>query len=105
MGHPAPLHRGESELVIMIAVADRRDAWVGPSSGPETITSEPWLDTACLIESEMALFFECRRECARKTLTLPTLSEKRFFANNHSFRIGPHLRWAHLYRISSHARP
>ena len=31
IGHPAPLHE-ESELVIMIAVADRRDGWVGPSS-------------------------------------------------------------------------
>ena len=31
IGHPAPLH-GESELVIMIAIADRRDGWVGPSS-------------------------------------------------------------------------
>jgi len=36
----------EFEVVIMIAVRDRWDAWVGPSSWPETITSEPGLDEA-----------------------------------------------------------
>jgi hypothetical protein len=55
------LDNEEFELVIMIAVRDRRDAWVGPiSPNLKTVTSEPWLDTALFFnESEMALFFEC----------------------------------------------
>jgi hypothetical protein len=64
------LFREEFEVVIMIAVRDRRDAWVGPiSPNLETITSGPWLDTALFFnESEMALFSECMPECARKLL-------------------------------------
>ena len=31
IGRPAPFGR-ESEFVLMIAIADRRDEWVGPSS-------------------------------------------------------------------------
>jgi hypothetical protein len=38
----------ESAVVIMIAGCDRRDAWVGPSSRPEMITSEPVLGMAVL---------------------------------------------------------
>ena len=34
----------------------------------KTITSEPGLDTALFIESEMALFSECSLECASKLL-------------------------------------
>jgi hypothetical protein len=34
----------------------------------KTITSEPGLDKALFIESEMALFSECSLECASKLL-------------------------------------
>jgi hypothetical protein len=65
IGHPAPFYEGESELVIMIGVADRRDGWVGPSSWPETITMRAQVGNARTIhESEMALFFEPREWCA-----------------------------------------
>ena len=49
----------ESELVIMIAVRDRRDAWVGPSFLTRTdyVASLGW--SAIFIESEMALLSEC----------------------------------------------
>ena len=48
----------EFELVIMIAVADRRDAWVGPSSRPENDYERAygWKGNT-INESEMALFF------------------------------------------------
>jgi hypothetical protein len=50
----------EFEVVIMIAVADRRDAWVGPSPDLKTITSEPTVGKSNTIhQSEMALFSEC----------------------------------------------
>jgi hypothetical protein len=53
--------------VIMTVVADRRDAWVGLSSWPEMLRSEPWLAKAKTInESEMALFSECTPQCAQK---------------------------------------
>jgi hypothetical protein len=52
----------------MIAVRDRRDAWVGLSPDLKTITSEPTVGKGNTIyESEMALFFECM-QCARKVL-------------------------------------
>jgi hypothetical protein len=43
------------------------------------IASEPWLDRHIFNESEMALFFECTLQCARKCLTPPTLLETRYF--------------------------
>jgi len=58
IGYPAPRHE-ESELVIMIAVRDRRDAWVEPKCRPEEIRGEPWLELQLFNESEMALFHEC----------------------------------------------
>ena len=52
----------------MIAVSDRRDAWVGSKFLTSTvIASEPWLDGhRSFNESEMALFFECVPKFAQK---------------------------------------
>jgi hypothetical protein len=36
----------------MIAVSDRRDAWVGSRSGLNLITSEPWLAPAIVFQLE-----------------------------------------------------
>jgi hypothetical protein len=61
----------EFEVVIMIAVRDRRDAWVGPSSRPEyrLRASLGWQSKSkSFHESEMALFYECMLKCARKVL-------------------------------------
>ena len=53
----------------MIAVADRRDAWVGLNPDPKRLRSEPTVGKATTInESEMALFHECTRQCAQKDL-------------------------------------
>ncbi len=53
----------------MIAVRDRRDGWVGLSSRPRTIRSEPKVGNAqTFYESEMALFYECMPWCAQKKL-------------------------------------
>jgi hypothetical protein len=62
------LDNEEFEVVIMIAVADRRDAWVGPSVLTSMDYERALVGTAILIESEMALFYECMRECAQKLL-------------------------------------
>ena len=59
MGIPLP-GAGEFEPVIMIAVRDRRDGWVGLSPDLGTITSDPTVGKGNTIyESEMALFSEC----------------------------------------------
>jgi hypothetical protein len=61
----------EFEVVIMIAVGDRRDAWVGPSSRPEygLRASLGWQSQSnSFNESEMALFYECILKCAQKLL-------------------------------------
>src|SRR5262245_39553589 len=53
----------------MIAGADRRDAWVGLSSRPETITRRAYgWRSKCINESEMALFYECIPECCSKPI-------------------------------------
>src|SRR6202140_2215799 len=55
----------------MIAVRDRRDAWVGPSSRPEyglRASLGWWSKSNSFNESEMALFNECMLKCARKLL-------------------------------------
>src|ERR1700686_5236815 len=55
----------------MIAVRDRRDAWVGPSSRPEyglRASLGWWSKSNSFNESEMALFSECMLKCARKLL-------------------------------------
>jgi hypothetical protein len=55
----------------MIAVRDRRDAWVGPSSRPEyglRASRGWWSKCNSFNESEMALFYECMLKCARKLL-------------------------------------
>jgi len=44
IGHPALLI-GESEQVIMIAVGDRRDGWVGLSSWPWRLEASLRLET------------------------------------------------------------
>jgi len=65
------LFTGEFEVVIMIAVRDRRDAWVGPSFRPEywLRASLGWQSKSnSFNESEMALFYECMLKCARKLL-------------------------------------
>src|ERR1700688_5005742 len=53
----------------MIAVRDRRDAWVGPSSRPEyglRASLGWWSKSNSFSESEMALFYECMLKCAQK---------------------------------------
>jgi len=67
IGRPAPLTE-ESEVVIMIAVRDRRDAWVGPSVRARLDYERALAVTAFFIESEMALFAKRSLECASKLL-------------------------------------
>ena len=52
----------------MIAVSDRREGWGGPSFLTPVDYSEPWLEQQLFIESEMALFLECRVRCAQNPL-------------------------------------
>jgi hypothetical protein len=53
----------------MIAVRDRRDAWVGPKSEPENDYERTLVGCGTVFnQSEMALFFECTRQCARKLI-------------------------------------
>ena len=66
-GRPATLHEG-FEVVIMIAIADRRDAWVELSSRPQRLTASLGWNAQTIQESEMALFYECMLQCARKVL-------------------------------------
>src|SRR5207244_7323981 len=47
---------------------DRRDGWVGLSSGPERLRASLWLESEAFNESEMALFSECRPQCAQTVL-------------------------------------
>ena len=47
---------------------DRRDGWVGLSSCPATISSEPKVGLANFNQSEMALDSERMPQCARKRL-------------------------------------
>jgi hypothetical protein len=72
LGHPAPLV-AEFEQVIMIAVGDRRDGWVGPSFLTLTIRSKPRLEGQTIHESEMAL--SCW-SVLNKRLTPPTLLKR-----------------------------
>jgi len=58
----------EFEVVIMIAVSDRRDAWVGPKAEPENDYERAWVGNGNLNKSEMALFPECTHGYASKML-------------------------------------
>src|SRR6185503_19368825 len=74
--------QGESESVIMIGVADRRDEWVGPSSRPERLRASLRLEKANpQRERNGALHGVHAVVRFEKNLTPPTLSEKRFIAN------------------------
>jgi hypothetical protein len=74
----------------MIAVVDRRDAWVGLSSVPATIESEPWLEMALIqLERNGALFGVHGLVRAKKNLTLPALSETPV-VNTQCLREGQH---------------
>ena len=67
-GIPLPFHRGGSEVVIMIAACDRRDAWVGPSSRPETITMRAVVGLAVLpLERNGALIRVHAAVCSKTT--------------------------------------
>jgi len=68
MGRPAPFHR-ESELLIMIAVV-RPKRCMGRTERPDLNfdCERALVGTAILIESEMALFYECMLKCDRKLL-------------------------------------
>ena len=59
---------GEFEEVIMIASCDRRDGWVGLSSWPERLRSEPRLGRRPINESEMARSSECSAGARAKVL-------------------------------------
>lgn len=52
----------------MIAVADRRDAWVGLSPDLNDYEASLRLAKQNINESEMALFHECTLHCAQKDL-------------------------------------
>ena len=54
----------------------RRDGWVGLSSAPETIASEPWSDMAVVqLERNGALLGVHGLVCSKRTLTAPTMLE------------------------------
>ena len=56
IGQPAPLGSGEFELAIMIAQADRRDAWVGLSPDLQMIDiGLVWLGQLIQLERNGAL--------------------------------------------------
>jgi len=60
----------------MIAIADRRDGWVGPSSCPERFRASPGWKRTNHNESQMELFHGVHAAlCSKKTLTPPTSSE------------------------------
>src|ERR1039457_4392106 len=66
----------------MIAVRDRRDAWVGPSSRPEygLRARLGWQSKSnSFNESEMALFSECMLKCARKVLDTADIVREAIF--------------------------
>ena len=73
IGHPAPLHKGESEVVIMIAVGieemDGSDWILTP-----TIRSEPRLESAKpSTRAKWRSFSSARRSVPEIRLTPPTL--------------------------------
>jgi hypothetical protein len=66
----------------MIAVRDRRDAWVGPSSRPEygLRASLGWQSKGnSFNESEMALFYECMLKCTQKLLDTADIVREAIF--------------------------
>jgi hypothetical protein len=63
----------------MIADATERDGWVGLSSAPETIASEPWLITA-LVQLERNGFSECLDYYARKELDIADIVRDQDFS-------------------------
>ena len=53
----------------MIAVRDRRDGWVGPNFLTRLDYERAfWLECSFFFETEMALFSECRLNCAQNLL-------------------------------------
>ena len=54
----------------MIAIADRRDAWVELSSRPQRLTASLGWNPQTIQESEMALFYECMLSCAQRVLEI-----------------------------------
>jgi hypothetical protein len=64
----------------MIAVADRRDAWVGLSPDLKRLRGEPVVGKAKTSnESEMALFYECTPQCAQKELDTADIVREAIF--------------------------
>src|SRR5581483_5171270 len=77
-GYPAPRHE-ESELVIMIAVRDRRDTWVEPMVliRRDYVASLGW-SSSCSTRAKWRSSPRARCSVFEKRLTPPTLSERRF---------------------------
>ena len=69
----------EFEVVIMIAVADRRDAWVGPNAEPENDYERAWVGNGNLNKSEMALLSECTHGYASKMLDTADIVREAIF--------------------------
>jgi len=65
IGQPA-LFTEEFKLVIMIAVADRRDAWVGPRVPTRMDYERAYGWKRHFNESEMALFSKCMLQMCSK---------------------------------------
>jgi hypothetical protein len=63
----------------MIAVADRRDAWVGPKAEPENDYERAWVGNGNLNKSEMALFSECTHGYASKMLDTADIVREAIF--------------------------
>src|ERR1700693_2901134 len=82
----------EFEVVIMIAVRDRRDAWVGPSSDLNFDCERAWgLEKAKpSTRAKWRSSLSACRSVLGNCLTPPTLSETRYYANN-PLEIGPTL--------------
>jgi hypothetical protein len=74
----------ESELVIMIAVRDRRDAWVGPSCLTRTDYEASLGWSAIFIESEMALLPECMESYVQKIFDTADIVREAIFHTNTS---------------------
>jgi len=89
---------GESESVIMIGVADRRDEWVGPSSRPERLRASLRLVWQNLqLERNGALFgvhglvrpkvLDRGRHCQRRDLSPTTASHLRLSERSFGCRV------------------
>jgi len=87
MGRPAPFHR-ESELLIMIAVV-RPKRCMGRTERPDLNfdCERALVGTAILIESEMALFYECMLKCAEKLLDTADIVREAIFRQLRILRV------------------